>query len=124
MTNFEENPTKIKRSISDGILPGKIRVKIRLALKDGIKKMILTLINVFYLFHNPSNLVSLGLLNNTGIFYHNKDQTLYNQKTRKIFAFAKRYNTNFFLSPLNLLIVAVNLLKHNDIYKSKKPNIY
>lgn len=73
MTDFEENLTKVGKSILDGISPYRRRVKIRLILKNGPKELVLTLINVFYLSYRSSNLVSLGLLNNTGIFHHNKD---------------------------------------------------
>lgn len=123
MTDFEKNSTKVGGLISDGISLDRRRVKIRLVLKDSIKGLVLTLTNIFYLPYNPLNLVSLGLLNNVRIFYHNKDQILYNQKTQKVFAFAKYYNISFFLYPLNLSIVAVSLLKYNDIYKSEKQNI-
>lgn len=123
MTDFKENHIKVGGLISDGISPNKRKVKIKLALKDGTEGLVLTPTNIFYFSHSPSNLVSLGLLNDIGIFYYNKDQTLYNQEIRKVFVFAEYYNTSFLLYLFNLLIVAVSLLKHNDIYKSKKLNI-
>lgn len=49
MTDFIENPTKVGGSTSDGISPGRGKVKIRLALKDDTEGLILTLTNVFYL---------------------------------------------------------------------------
>lgn len=73
MVNFEKNLTNIGGLILDGISLGRKRVKIRLILKDSIKGLVLILINVFYLFHSLLNLISLDLLNNVGIFYHNKD---------------------------------------------------
>lgn len=119
MTNFMENPTKVGRSTSNGISPGRGKVKIRLALQDRTEGLVLTLTNVFYLLFSPSNLISLGLLNNAGIFYHNEDQTLYNLETRKTLAFAKQYKTSFLLHPLNLSAAAVSLLRNNNIYKER-----
>lgn len=81
MTDIIENPIKVGGSILDGISPSRGKVKIRLVLKDGIKELILTLTNVFYLLNSPSNLISLGLLNNVGIYYDNKKETLYNLKS-------------------------------------------
>lgn len=123
MIDFEENPTKVGGSISDSILPSKRKVKIRLALKDDIERLVLPLMNVFYLPYSPSNFVNLGLLNNIGIFHHNQNRTLYNQETQKVFGFAKYNNINFLLHPLHLSITAISFLKQNHIYKSKKPNI-
>lgn len=73
MIDFEENFIKVEGSISDNILPGRRKIKIRLVLKDSTQWLVLTLINIFYFFNSPSNLISLDLLNNAGIFYHNED---------------------------------------------------
>ncbi len=123
MIDFTENPIKVGGSTSDDISPGKGKVKIRLALKDGTEGLVFTLINVFYLPNSLSNLVNLGFLNNAGIYYHNEDQTLYNLEIRKTLAFTEQYKTSFLLHPLNLLAAAVNLLKNSKIYKEKTPNI-
>ena len=123
MTDFIENPTKVGGSTSDGISPGRGKVKIRLALKDGTEGLILTLTNVFYLPNSQSNLVSLGLLNNAGIYHHNEEETLYDLKSRKTLAFAKRYKTSFLLHPLNLSAAAVNLLRNNEVYEGNGPSI-
>lgn len=123
MINFEENSTKVRGSTSDGISLSRRKVKIRLSLKDGKDEMVLTLTNVFFLPHSSSNLVSLGLLNNVRIFYHNKDQILYIQETQKIFTFAKRHNTSFLLHPSNLLIAAVSLF-NTMIFTKAKSQIY
>ena len=114
MTDFKENPTKVGGSTSDGISPGRGKVKIRLALQDGKEGLVLALTNVFYLPHSLSNLVSLGLQNDAGIFHHNEDQALYDLETRKTLAFAERYKTSFLLHPLNLLAAAICLLRNND----------
>ena len=80
--DFTKNLTKVGESTtSDGISLSRRNVKIRLALKDKIERLVLTLTNVFYLLNSPSNLGNLGLLNNTGIYYYNKDYTLYKLKT-------------------------------------------
>lgn len=70
--NFKENLIKVRVSTSNGILLGRKKV-IGLALQDRIEKLVLTSTNVFYLFFNPSNLMSLGILNNMGIFYYNEN---------------------------------------------------
>lgn len=80
MIKFIENPTKIGKLTSDGILPNNEKIKIRLALKDRTKKLVLTLTNIFYFLHSLSNLVKLELLNNIKIYYHNKNQILYDLK--------------------------------------------
>lgn len=121
--DFTENPTKVGGLTSDCILPGRKKVKIRLALKDRIEGLVFILTNVFYLPNNSSKLISLGLLNNAGIYHHNKNQILYNLKTQKILAFTKRYKTSFLLHPLNLLVAVVNFLKNSKIYKKKTPNV-
>ncbi len=123
MIDFTKNPTKVGGSTSDGISPGRGKVKIRLALRDGTEELVLTLTNVFYLPNSPSNLVSLGLLNNAGIYHHNEDQTLYNLETQKTLAFAERYKTSFLLHPLNLSAAAVNLLKNSEIYEEETSNV-
>ncbi len=123
MIDFTENPTKVGGSTSDGISPDRRKVKIRLALKDRTEGLVLTLTNVFYLPNSPSNLVSLGLLNDVGIYHHNEDQILYNLEIWKTFAFAERYKTSFLLHPLNLSAAAVNLLKNSEIYEEETSNV-
>lgn len=81
ISDFIENLTNVGKSTLDGISPDRRNVKIRFALKNRTKGPSFTLTNVFYLPNSPSNFVSLGLLNNAGIYYHNKDQTLYKLET-------------------------------------------
>ena len=124
MTGYLANPTRVGGSTSDGILPGRGIVKIRLAKEDGSEGLILNLQNVFYLPNSPSNLVSLGLLNNAGIYHDNKNQILYDKVSRKPLAFAQRWETSFLLHPLNLSASAINLLKANDnVYKNTMPQV-
>ncbi len=122
MTEYTEKPTRVGGSTADGVSPGRGKVKIRLAKKDGSEGLVLTLTNVFYLPNSPSNLVSLGLLNDAGIYHHNEDQILYDQSTRKTFAFAEKYKTSFLLHPLNLSSAAVNLFREHEVYKGPEVN--
>ncbi len=119
MIDFIKNPIKIRGLTSNGILLGRRKVKIRFTLKDRIEGLVFILINIIYLLNSLSNLISLGFLNNAGIYYHNKDQILYNIEIQKTFTFAKQYKTSFFLYLLNLLAIAINLLKNSKIYKKK-----
>lgn len=77
MTNFIENPTKVRGLTLDAISPNRKKVKIRLVMKDRIERLVFTLINIFYLPSSPSNLINLGLQNNVGIYHHKKDKILY-----------------------------------------------
>ncbi len=122
MTEYTEKPRRVRGSTTDGVSPSRGKVKIQLAKKDGSEDLVLTLINIFCLPNSFSNLVSLDLLNNAGIYYHNEDQTLYNQSSKKILAFAERYKTSFLLHPLNLSSAAVNLLREYEVYKGPEAN--
>ena len=82
------NPTRVKSSTSDSILPRRGTVKIRLAKEDSSKELILNLQNIFYLLNSSFNLVNLGFLNNAGIYHNNENQTLYDKVFWKPFAFA------------------------------------
>ena len=124
ITDYLANPTRVGGSTSDGISPGRGTVKIRLAKEDGSKGLILNLQNVFYLPNSSSNLVSLGLLNDAGIYHNNKNKTLYDKVSRKLLAFAQRWENSFLLHPLNLSASAINLLKVNkNVYKNTMPQV-
>lgn len=111
--------------MTDGMSPGYRIVWIRLALEDKQEKVILNLRYVFYLPNNPSNLVSLSLLNDAKIFYNNKHHTLYNKTSRRLLAFAPPWEQYFLLHLLNLSISAINFLKvKNDTYQEVKPCVY
>lgn len=122
MTNYIKKPTRVGESTVDRVLLGREKVKIRLTNKDSLEDLVLTLTNVFYPSNSSSNLVSFCLLNDARIYHHNEDQTLYYQSTWKKPAFAKRYKTSFFLHPLNLSSIAMNLLTRNKVYKEPKVN--
>ena len=87
LTEYLARSTKVVGSTSDGILPRYGTVKIRLIKEDGSKTVILNLQNVFYLPNSLLSLISLGLSNNTDIYYVNENQTLYNKISQKPLAF-------------------------------------
>lgn len=125
MTDYSASPTKVGGSTSDGLSPGRGTVKIRLAKEDGSEGLILNLRNIFYLPNSPSNLVSLGLLNDAGIYHDNENQTLYDKVSRNPLAFAQRWETSFLLHPLNLSASAINPLKaNNNVYENTMPQIH
>ncbi len=115
MMEYRELPTRIGGSTSDGVSSGRRRVRLRLALKDGSKSLILNLQNVYYLPYIPCNLVSLGLLHDSRIFYDNKNETLYQVKSRQTLAKAQRWRNSYLLKPLNLSDGAINLLWIDDL---------
>ena len=77
MMEYQERSTKVGGSTSDGVSPGRGKVCLRLGLEDDSEGLLLNLQNVYYLPNSPCNLVSLGLLNNSGIFYNNEFENLY-----------------------------------------------
>ena len=56
-------------------------------------------------------MVSLGLLNDSGIYHNNKRETLYHVESKRILAQVRRWRNNYLLKPLNLSDRAVHLLK-------------
>lgn len=94
-------------------------------MKDKIEEIRLNFCNFYYFVNSPLNLISFSLLNNTDIYYNNKQQALYDKAYQKPLTFTKQCNQNLFLHVLNLSILAVNLLKtKNDLYKDIKSKIY
>lgn len=114
MTEYYNRPTRIGGSTSDGVSPGRGKLRLRLSRKDGTEGVILDFKDVFFLPSSPSNLFSLALLNNHGIFHDNANETLYDLKTKEVLAQAKRWNNSFLLQTLNLSDAAVNLVKTLD----------
>ncbi len=125
MTDFAERPTRVGGSTLDKVSPGWGTVRIRLALEDGSKGIILNLQNVFYLPNSPSNLISLSLLNDAGIYYDNEQQALYDKASQKPLAFAQWWEQSFLLHPLNLFVPTANLLKvEDDLYQDTGPKVH
>ena len=80
---------------------------------------------MFYIPNSPSNLISLSLLNNAGIYYHNKPQALYEKAIRKLLTFAQQWERSFLLHPLNLSVPAADLLKaEDDFYQDTGPKVH
>lgn len=77
MTEYQKLPICIKGSTSNGVCPRWEKLKLDLCLKDGSKRLVLNLVNTFYILNNFCNLVSLTYLNNSRIFHNNKDDNLY-----------------------------------------------
>lgn len=111
-------------STVDGVFSGCGTDRITLTLEDGWEEVILNLWNVFYLLNSLCNLVSLRLLNDANIFYDNENHILYNKISRRPLNFIQRWKRSFFLYPLNLLVLATNLLKIEDVYQEVEPKIY
>ncbi len=90
MTEFYDKLTRIVGSTSDGVSPGRGKVRLCLSQKDGTEGVILNLKDVFFLPSSPYNLVSLALLNNHKIFYDNENETLYDLETKEVLVQAKQ----------------------------------
>lgn len=114
MTESYDKLTRIGGSISDGFSPGRGKIRLRLGLEDNTEGLILNLQNVYYLPSSPCNLVSLGLLNDSGIFHDNENEKLYQLGRKRILAQARRWRNSYLLKPLNLSDAAVLLLKIDD----------
>ena len=114
MTEYHDRPTRIGEFISDDMSTWQRKVRLRLSQKDRSQGVILNLKDMFFLPRSPSNLVSLALLNNNGISYNNKNETLYDVDTKEVLAQAKKWNDSFLLQALNLSDAAVSLTKRLD----------
>lgn len=125
MTGYHKKPTRIGGSTSDGISAGRERVRLRQSLKGGKEGVLLDLKDVFFLPSSPSSLVSLGLLNDHGVFHNNKDETLCDKRTKTPLAYAQRWRNSFLLQSLNLTDSVVNLTRINDdTYKLPTAHIH
>lgn len=77
-------------SIPDGLLPGRRKIRLQLGLKNKTKGFILNQGNVKYFLSNLCNLISFKLLNNSKIFYNNKNKTLYQFENKKNLSLNKK----------------------------------
>lgn len=57
-----------------------------MSLKDRTKDLIFNFQNIYYFLNNLCNLVSFGVLNDSRIYYDNKNKTLYQVKSKQILA--------------------------------------
>ena len=114
MTNYRERPTSIGGSTSNQTSPGKKSVRFHLAFKDNSERLILNLQNLYYLPSSPCNLVSLALLNNSGIFHDNEHKILYQVQTKQILPEVKSLKNSYLLRPLKLSDAAIQLLRVDD----------
>ena len=83
MTENQKQPTKIGGSILDEISLGRRKIRLKFSLKNSSKRLILNLQNVYYLLKSICNLVSLDLLNDSGIYHNNRNEMLYNVNIRQ-----------------------------------------
>lgn len=102
------------RSTSNGISPGWGKVQLCLGLQDNFEDLIINFRNVYYLPNSSYNLVSLGLLNDSGIYYSNKRKTLYHVYLKRVQVQVQWWKNSYLLKPLKLSDGAVHLLKINN----------
>ncbi len=86
MTEYKEQPTSVGGSTSNRVSQGRGKIRLRLGLEDNSEGLVLNLQNVYYLPNSPRNLVSLGLLNNSGIYHNNKRETMYHVESQRVLA--------------------------------------
>lgn len=75
----------------DGFILSKIftshkKIQLYFSLKNNSKRLISNLNNIYYLLNNLYNLVNLAYLNDSDIYYNNKNKILYYYKTKKVLA--------------------------------------
>ena len=76
--------TNIGRSVLNKILLGQRKIQLRLAFKNGSESLILNLLNMFYLPNSLCNLLSLKLLDNSGIYHGNENKSFYKMYIKQI----------------------------------------
>ncbi len=116
MVNYVERSTRIGGSISEGISPGRGKIRLQLTVLREIERegVTLTLNNIYYLPSSPSNLVSLALFNNNKIYLDNENDTLYNDDIKEILASIQCWKKSFLLKLLNLSDAVVHLTRGNE----------
>ena len=77
MTKYRELLIEIGESILDRISPERKKIQLCLTIKDDLEGLVLNFHNIFYLSNSPYNLISLGLRNDSSIFYNNEIEILY-----------------------------------------------
>lgn len=114
MIKYYNKPIRIGGSTFDGSSPGTGKIRLWLSLEDGSEGFVLNLQNFYYLPSSPSNLISLGLLNDGGVLHNNENKTLYQLTSKKIPAQARQWRNSYLLKPLNLSNAAVSPIKIDD----------
>lgn len=110
-------PTRIGRSMSEGFLLNKSKIRLRFA-KMNNDRAILNLKYIYYLPSSASNLVSLVFLNDHRIYHNNTEEKLYERSSRRIPASAQRQRKSFVLKLLNLSDVVTNFSQaHGNVYQ-------
>lgn len=89
ITKFYNKSMQIGSSILDRISSSWEKIPLWLSQQDGTKEVLFNLNNLFFFPYSPLNLVSLGLLNDHGIYYNNKDKTLYDKESKQIFTYTQ-----------------------------------
>lgn len=87
---YQERSTGVEEFIFNKTLLDRKKIRLCFALENDSKKLVFNFHYIFYLQNSLYNLVSLTYLNNSNIFYNNKNKILYYCKTRKILAQAKQ----------------------------------
>lgn len=90
MTEYQEQSISIRGSTSNGTSLRIRKICFCFFLEDNSKNLIYDLNNINYFSNSSYNLVSFTYLNNHVIYYENKNKMLYQFKTRRILAQAKR----------------------------------
>lgn len=104
-TSYRDDPTSITGATALTTWPGKGTVCLKLALlDDGSLGCMLTLTNVWYRPQCSVNLVSQARLNDAGVFYDNKEWTLYLARreatSKQTIGYVPRVNNSFIFSTI------------------------
>lgn len=75
--------------ILDRVSPSQEKIQLKLDLKNSSEALTLNFYHIYFFQNSQCNLVNLGLLNNSGIYYYNKNETVYKVQTRLILVQAK-----------------------------------
>lgn len=78
--------TYIRKSLSNSLLQSCKKIHFCITSKNKSQRIIIDFKVVFLLLSSLSNLISLTLLNNSRIYYNNKNEILYNINTKNILA--------------------------------------
>ena len=87
--------------------------------RTEVKRLILNLYNVYYLPNSPCNFVSLGRLNNSGV-YNNKAKTCVRLENQEAFSagpiLEKQPHLNFPSTKPHIKILSIEYVDDSEIY--------